>query len=104
MSDEDEEGKTSSCTVACLALGFQRPTNRTGSQLHTHTQNVCGGRRGGGGGGGTCPMRTRKVRPQVVQLQFYMVSSCVSTPRKPHTIASGSKLYKGGDVLLDDDE
>ena len=49
-------------------------------------------------------MRTRKVRPQVVQLQFYIVSSCVSTPRKPHTIAPGSKLYKGGDILLDDDE
>ena len=54
MSDEDEEGKTLSCTVACLALGFQRPTYRTGSQLHTHTHKLCVV---GGGGGGASHVR-----------------------------------------------
>ena len=66
MSDEDEEGKSPSCAVACLALGFQRPTNRTGSpqeKSYTHTHTKWGGGGGGYGGAPTCPMRTRRVRP-----------------------------------------
>ena len=156
MSDEDEEGKTPSCAVACLDLGFQRPTNRTGSPqeksyTHTYKMGVGVGGAGGphhvrwgrvgkdlelysclfsswlstshkpnriavththtncvwwaGGGGGGRHMSDEDEKGKTPSCTVTILhSSCVSTPRKPHTIASGSKLYKGGNILLDDDE